>query len=292
MDLLNQRLLLSLLNLIRKPLKIIDKKPPNSYIRPIVINIMNEKHNPINFQSSLEMDDFPKPAVDCFVEAMYTGKVDLLEKDIFEDVNKMAHVFEVCWLTKTCLKFFETDVLNFQKNSYNEIVFACEIASRAQYRLKQNKYVSLFVKNMTLRGIVKKLFLRRYMSDFPALSKRQLNMTIQIARKDLDILMDCLTNYISFVLKYKELDENSLYLLENVDLKEFQRRYPDKFVEVADLVAEIAEGSENDEVRKVLEKLASLRDGAVGEVHEVTEDSESSDSSDNEDGTDVAVQTE
>ena len=40
------------------------------------------------------MDDFANAAVDCFVEAMYTGDVEKLEKSIFEDVNKMAHVFD------------------------------------------------------------------------------------------------------------------------------------------------------------------------------------------------------
>ena len=48
----------------------------------------------------LEMDDFTKPAVACFVEAIYSGEVDKLEKNIFEELNKMAHVFEVFWLTK------------------------------------------------------------------------------------------------------------------------------------------------------------------------------------------------
>ena len=60
------------------------------------------------------MDDFSKEAVDCFVEGMYTGEVDKLQKQIFEDVNKMAHVFNVSWLTKRCLKFYKIDVLNFE----------------------------------------------------------------------------------------------------------------------------------------------------------------------------------
>ena len=115
------------------------------------------------------MDDFTKPAVDCFVEAMYSGEVDKLEKGIFEDVNKMAHVFDVSWLTKRCIKFYKTDVLQFENNSYDEILFACEIASRAHYILKQSYYVRLFVRNIASREISKPIFMQRYMADFAEL---------------------------------------------------------------------------------------------------------------------------
>ena len=112
------------------------------------------------------MDDFTKPAVDCFVEAIYSGEVDKLEKNIFEEVNKMAHVFDVSWLTKRCLKFYKAEVLNFENNSYEEMLFACEIASRAQYNLKDSRYVSCFVKNVTFSGNGKFIFLHRYMAGF------------------------------------------------------------------------------------------------------------------------------
>ena len=107
------------------------------------------------------MDDFTKPAVDCFVEAIYSGEVDKLEKNIFKDVNKMAHVFDVSWLTKRCLKFYNAKVLRFENNSYEEMLFACEIASRAQYNLKDSRYVSCFVKNVTFGEIGKFVFLQR-----------------------------------------------------------------------------------------------------------------------------------
>ena len=243
------------------------------------------------------MDDFNNDAVACFVDCMYTGEVEKLELGNFEDVHKMAHVFEVSWLRKKCAQFYRTDVLNFQNNSYTEILFACEIASRAHNKLKQSKFVSCFVRNMKDRNIGKKAFLRKYMANFAELSKPQIDMSIQIARKDPDILFEFLINYLSFGLKFTGFDENSLYLLQHVDIKRFQRSYPVQFVEFLDLMTELSEGSDSDEVKEVLEKFVNLRnDGVVSGSDEVIDDSgECSNDSGDEDlqeCQDIAIQTE
>ncbi|XP_063689752.1 uncharacterized protein LOC134822565 [Bolinopsis microptera] len=237
-------------------------------------------------QSSLEMDDFSVEAVHCFVDAMYSGESEMLERVNFEDVNKMAHVFGVGWFRKKCLKFFKTHVLNFENNSYEEILFACEIASRANFNLKQSKFVGLFVRNMTSRNIGKRLFLRKYMSNFAELSKRQIDMSIQIAGRELNILFDCLISYLTFGLKYTGFDENSLYLLEQVDMRLFQQRYPDQFVEVVDLMTELSGGSESSKVKELVEKVVKLRSEGGGS-NEVLEDSQCSGDPEDSDDEDV-----
>ncbi|XP_063689759.1 uncharacterized protein LOC134822569 [Bolinopsis microptera] len=239
-------------------------------------------------QSSLEMDDFSVEAVHCFVDAMYSGESEMMDRVNFEDVNKMAHVFGVGWFTKKCLKFFKTDVLNFENNSYEVILFACEIASRANFNLKQSKFVGLFVRNMNSRNIGKRVFLRKYMSDLAGLSKRQINMAIQIAGRELNILFDCLISYLTFGLKYTGFDENSLYLLEQVDMSLFQQRYPDQFVEVVDLITELSGRSESGRVKELVEKVVKLRsEGVAGGSDELLEDSQCSDDSEDSDDEDV-----
>ncbi|XP_063689750.1 uncharacterized protein LOC134822564 isoform X2 [Bolinopsis microptera] len=239
-------------------------------------------------QSSLEMDDFSVEAVHCFVDAMYSGESEMLERVNFEDVNKMAHVFGVGWFRKKCLKFFKTHVLNFEKNSYEEILFACEIASRANFNLKQSKFVGLFVRNMTSRNIGKRVFLRKYMSNFAELSKRQIDISIQIAGRELNIMFDCLISYLTFGLIYTGFDENSLYLLEQVDMRLFQRKYPDQFVEVVDLMTELSGGSESSKVKELVEKVVKLKsEGVAGGSDEVLEDSQCSGDSEDSDDEDV-----
>ena len=242
------------------------------------------------------MDDFTKPAVDCFVEAIYSGEVDKLDKDIFEEVNKMAHVFDVSWLTKRCLKFYKSEVLKFDNNSYEEMLFACEIASRAQYNLKDSRYVSCFVRNVTFGGNGKFVFLHRYMAGFSKLPKRRIDMSLAIAANNLNIIGNCLISYISLTLECKGLDENSLYMLQKLDIQKFSRTFPSELNDLGEVLAAITEDSKCAEVKAVVENFVSGRNTEESsstkeelEVDEITEDVLDSDG---EDCKDVANQTE
>ena len=201
------------------------------------------------------MDDFTKPAVDCFVEAMYSGEVDKLEKGIFEDVNKMAHVFGVSWLTKRCIKFYETDVLQFENNSYNGILFACEIASRAHYILKQSYYVRLFVRDIASRKISKPIFLQRYMADFAELSKRQIDMSLAVAGNDSNLVINILICHVARTSKCKKLDENSLYVLQHFNVKKFRQNFPIDFNAMVNFLTEVADVSESSEVKEIVKNV-------------------------------------
>ena len=191
------------------------------------------------------MDDFTRPAVDCFVEAMYTGEVDKLEKDVFEDVNKMAHVFDVSWLSKICLKFYKSDIMNFEDDSYEDILFACEIASRAHYNLKQSKLVNCFVKSMASRGVDKAVFIRRYMAGFACIPKRKIDMALMIARDDLETISNCLMSYLSLTLGYKSFDTNSLYMLQKLNTQDFRNTFPTQYTQLTSFLADFSIGSDS-----------------------------------------------
>ena len=242
------------------------------------------------------MDDFTKQAVDCFVEAIYSGEVYKLDKDIFEEVNKMAHVFEVSWLTKRCLKFYKAEVLKFENNSYEEMLFACEIASRAQYNMKDSRYVNCFVKNVTFSGNGKFIFLRRYMAGFAELHKRQIDMSLAIAANDLNMISNFLTTYVSLALKCEGLDENSVYMLQKLDVQKFSRTFPSDLNELTDFVVSISKDSECAEMKAVVDNFIKGRTAEYPSYSkEELEDNVNTEDvldSDGEDFKDVTNQTE
>ena len=228
---------------------------------------------------------------------MYTGEIETLEKRIFEEVNKMAHVFEVNWLTKRCVKFFETYVLNFEEESYEEILFACEIASRAHYNLKQSKLMSCFVKNVAFTGISKSVFLHRYISNFAELPKSRIDMALVIAGCDLSIISNCLLTYISLSLGCKTLDENSLYMLQKLDVNKLHRTFPSQFKDLSEIVSEIAKQSDCTEVKAIVREFVKVTStGASSSFKEEQDDDEiiedAKDSDCCEDCKDVATQSE
>jgi hypothetical protein len=240
------------------------------------------------------MDDFSSEAVECFVDSLYTGGIEKLDKGIFEEVNKMAHAFQVKWLSRKCVQFFQSDILRFESKSYDEILFACEIASRAHENLNHSKFVNLFIKNMRSRDIGKRTFLRRYMMNFPEMSRRQISMSLEIAKRDMNILFDILVSYLTFGLKLSGFDENSLYLLQQVPIKQYQQKYPEQFTEVVSLITEVAEGSKSVGVTEVVKKFIDRRSEDVVDIE--VESYESSDSCDEEESLQnnktVAIQTD
>ena len=189
---------------------------------------------------------------------MYTGEVEKLGKSIFEDVNKMAHVFDVSWLTKKCLRFYNAEILKFESDSYDDILFACEIASRAHYNLKQSRYVGCFVKNAVFSGISKCIFLQMYMAGFSEIPKRRIDMSLAIAGNDLNLIGNYLMTYISCTLKCKSFDENSLYMLQKLNVHQFSRNFPSEFNELSTLLSIVSKESECAELKTLVEKFTNV----------------------------------
>ncbi|XP_063690681.1 uncharacterized protein LOC134823216 [Bolinopsis microptera] len=208
----------------------------------------------------------------------------------------MAHVFDVSWLTKRCRKFYKAEVLKFENNSYEEMLFACEIASRAHYNLKDSRYVSCFVRNVTFSGNGKFVFLHRYMAGFAEISKRRIDMSLAIAANDLNIIGNCLIAYISLTLKCKEFDENSLYMLQKLDLQKFNRTFPSELNDLCDVLAAVSKDSKCAKVKTIVDHFVKGRSTEASssskeelKVYESTKDVQDSD---RDDCKDIANQTE
>ena len=112
---------------------------------PLIDNLTTELH-----LTSLDVEDFSREAVDCFIEASYTGEVEAMNLDNFRDVNKMSHVFEISWLSARCEKYFVSylDKLD-SESSYPDILFAVEEAGYLMSALKKRDFLNLVVKKMS-----------------------------------------------------------------------------------------------------------------------------------------------
>ena len=87
-------------------------------------------------QSVLEMDDFSKESVKRFLEALYSGEIQL-DRNLFRDVNKMCHVFKVDWLSRRCGEYFEGLVGDIRPSTdYQTLMFLFE---EARFSLKMTK---------------------------------------------------------------------------------------------------------------------------------------------------------
>ena len=102
---------------------------------PVIDDLTTEQD-----QTTLGMDDFTSAAVDCFIEACYTGEV-YLSKAVFRDLNKMAHAFKVYWLIAKCSKYFKTLVQQIKEGDFEETRFAFEEAAYVSKTLKKRNFI-------------------------------------------------------------------------------------------------------------------------------------------------------
>ena len=188
---------------------------------PVIDELTTNLH-----QTSLEADDFSREAVDCFIEAAYTGEVEALNRENFRDVNKMSAVYKVSWLAARCENYFVSYLSTLNgKSTYTEILFAVEEAVYGMSAIKSRAFLILVVEKMS--GIMKRNeFISRYLSNLSTATFFQIDACVAIVDSDIHVLVEILVTYIKEKNDFA-LDEKSRYLLQVLDLHLCHRKSPE-----------------------------------------------------------------
>ena len=168
-------------------------------------------------QSVLEMDDFSKDSVKSFLEALYSGEIQL-DRNLFRDVNKMCHVFKVDWLSRRCGDYFEGLVGDIRPSTdYQTLLFLFEEARFSLKMMKCDKMIDIVVKKICGLENRAEVFVKPYMTNYRELGINQLDLMLQITRCNPVTLLQIISeNFIGH--KEQMFDDASRYILENVDL--------------------------------------------------------------------------
>ena len=196
---------------------------------PVIDHLTTELH-----QQTLEADDFQRDAVDCFIEAAYTGELENLTKANFRDVNKMSQVFDVSWLSERCAVYFEALVAELSEESkYEEILFVVEEARVVLKSLKQGAFLELVIKTMSPLLTVQRItFIKQYMVGFTEFPKDRLDVAIKTVQRDVFVLVEIVTEYLG--ANKQSIGENTWHLIENIDLSLCENAVTDALFQVLD----------------------------------------------------------
>ena len=206
--------------------------------------------------TSLDMQDFAAPAVNCFVESMYCGELENCDKTNFRDLNKMGHVFDVTWFVERCLKYFTELLDQVTGRSYEDILFVAEEAWFVEENLKKCQLMDLVVDKIDQLGNAKSVFLKEYAGDLDKMSINQVNMVVKIGGKDCGILASVLYNHLQ-KRSASTLSDPASYLLENVDFVQcfINKRY---FDVASGLLSKILNESCNKEFKSAVKCIANF----------------------------------
>ena len=190
--------------------------------------------------TSLEAENFSREAVDCFIEATYTGEIEAITVGNFRDVNKMSRVFDVSWLVARCEKYFVSylDKLD-SESSYPDILFAVEEAVYLLSSVKKRDFLNLVVKKMCCISITRRdSFMKEYLNDFINLSKYKIDASIAIVQSDVLVLIEIVILHLEQQCSLS-LNDNTRYLLKSVNLAICHQKSPDLHTKLYSVLAKL-----------------------------------------------------
>ena len=180
-----------------------------SYNSPVINNLTTDL-----FQSNIEVQDFSKDAVQCFLEASYSGDIKKISMSNFRDVNKMGHVFDVKWLVDGCYKYFESLTEDVNLHNYTHQLFVFEEAMFVFCKLKKRAFVDLVIKKFTSLTSCAQNFVTNHLSDLSSCPTTSLDVIIEMTCKEEHVLIRVLVDHME--KNGGVIDSNTQYILERL----------------------------------------------------------------------------
>ena len=174
---------------------------------------------------SIDVQDFERDAVQCFIEGCYEGKLRKLNNDILREVNKMSRVFNVSWMENKCAEYFDflVNSIKYPEFNYQELLFIFEEAFYVLSKFDKTDLMDKVITKFRSTQGCSEFFLGKF-ARRPSLNEKQLDIVIRIAGKDTEILVNCIID--SLEADSSSMGNSCRYLLQNLDLAPCFRRKP------------------------------------------------------------------
>ena len=208
-----------------------------SFNSPVIDHMTTTLH-----MTSLDMLEFSEAAVQVFVDAAYSGTAEGITKELFRDINKIAHVFEMSWLVDKCADYFKLLVDSVKQTSQEELLFVFEEAEYMSEHLNKQDFLDLTIKKIEIVGC-KREFLEKYLKDAEKLSPKKLDTVIKLAGTDVHIVVQAVVNQLTELFKVQtttlQLPKPYQYLLENSNLSLCRKTDKDLIEKLFDVLSSL-----------------------------------------------------
>ena len=225
-----------------------------SFNSPVIDHMTTTLH-----LTSIDMEEFSEEAVRYFVDAAFSGNAPSVSRDLFRDVFKMSHVFEMSWLQARLVEMFTSIAQAAKEPSYEDFVFLFEEAVFVLAKLKSRQLVEKVVSKIQSEN-GEQDFIRMYLEKINSLSRQHLDLILELAGPKVEFVVDPLAQQLETSLSGVEISDNCRYLLENCDLYSCQQQHSILFEQLFDKLGHVCSSPENLKwlyqlQRKVVKKL-------------------------------------
>ena len=183
-----------------------------SYNSPVIKKMTVEL-----FQTEIPVEDFSKYAVECFLEASYSGVLEKLSKSNFRDLNKMACVFEVDWLIEKCFEYFQELTESVREDNFEDQLFLFEEAMFVMDKRKKRRLLDIVIKQFASLATCTQYFATQYLKDLSSCPKNNLEVIMEMAADQEHIFVEALLNNLEN--NKCTVDQNSRCIIERLSFK-------------------------------------------------------------------------
>ena len=186
-----------------------------SFNSPVIDHMTTTLH-----MTSVDMMEFSEAAVQLFVDTAYSGTAEGITQVLFRDINKIASVFEMSWLTVKCAEYYTEVADTIKTPSYTELLYLFEEAGFVLEHLKTKDYLNVAIKKIEMLKC-KQQFIENYLENADRLSTQKLDMVIELAGTEVNCVVQTLTNQLTELLKVQgtsKIPVSCEYLLDNLNL--------------------------------------------------------------------------
>ena len=210
-----------------------------SYNSPVVDRMATQL-----FQSTIEVEEFSKDAVQCFLEASYSGIIKNISKLNFRDVNKMAYAFEVTWLIERCFGYFQSLTDEVTENDFDCQRYIFDEAMFILEKLKQRNFIEAVIKKFTSLESFIQYFATQYLINLSSCPLQSLDMIMEMTGKQEHTLVEVLCK--NFELNKSSIDSNSRHILENLNFAACQEIHKGLYEKLFKQLEEIQNPTKDD----------------------------------------------
>ena len=193
-------------------------------------------------RTSVDVEDFSKEVVRCFLEASYSGSLIKISKLLFRDLNKLAHVFEVSWITDKCFDFFKLLLDNVEDDDFPNQLYLFNEGVYIFEHLKNKTFIAATIKRFRSIKTCTENFVTQFLNDISTCSAKNLDVLMEMSDELtlVKVLINNLKNGKS------SLDQNCRRILENLDFATCSPAEEPHFQELLELLQDIENPSADD----------------------------------------------
>ena len=203
-------------------------------------------------RTTVDVHDFSKDAVQCFLEASYSGSLETVSTSIFRDLNKIAHEYEVDWITDKCFEWFESMVQMTEEKNFISQLFLFDEAMFISNKLKKGHYFEAFAEKLRSEAQLTEYFVTNYLSDLSFCAEKNLDAVLELVDTHEYILVKVLLNNLK--IGNSLFHPNSRRILERLDFSNYPSAHDSLYSELLEML-EMVENPSKEDFRLIMKIL-------------------------------------